>query len=91
MLTIETKLTAKDQAPVKTALLLEIELFKERELLPYAEDGLAVLESADSEGCTEVSETQLFGLAGSFAKVVCKACFTAFAPFPLFFQAGDTL
>lgn len=91
MLTIETKLTAKDQAPVKTALLLEIKFFKERKLLPYAEDSLTVLESADGEGCTEVPKAQLFSLAGSFAKVEGKASFASLPPLLFPFQARDSL
>lgn len=91
MLTVESKLTAEDNASVKAALLLEIKLFKQGELLPYAKDGLAVLEPADSEGCAEVLKTKFLSFVGSLGKVVGKACFAAPAPFLLPFQAGDSL
>lgn len=90
VLTVEPELTGENQTAVKATLLLEIKLFKEGELLPYTEDDLAVLEPADSQGCTKMGEAQGLSLEGCLTEVVGKACFASLSPFLLPFQARDS-
>jgi hypothetical protein len=91
VLTIQSKLSAENQASVEASLFLKVKLFKMWKPLPYAEDSLAILEPTECQGCAEVFKSQFFGLLGGFTKVVGKACFTASAPFLLRFQTGDSL
>jgi len=83
VLAIDSQLLGQRYTLFKPTLLLEIQWFEAGEGLPYPEDDLAVLETADGQGSGEVSKAQLLRLFTRLAEVVGKAELTAAAPLTL--------